>query len=110
MVRRKKLFFKKEFAVGIASGSKTSTIRLSSNLRAGDEVELIAGGIRLGMARIESVEVKKVRELTDDDARRDGFSSRDELVETLKRLYRSKGLNEGTEVKLIRFKLKRQNQ
>ncbi len=106
MAGRKRLLFKKEFAPRIVSGSKTSTIRLRSDLRVGDEVEVIAGGVRLGTAKIESIEVKKVRELTDEDARTDGFSNREQLVRTLKRLYRGRGLSEATEVKLIRFRLK----
>ena len=104
---RKKLIFKKEYAANIISGRKTSTIRMASNLRAGESVELYAGRIWLGIAEIESVEVKKVRDLTDEDAIRDGFSTRDELVSALKRLYQNKGLSDSTEVKLIRFRLER---
>lgn len=102
---RKKLTFKKEYAPDIISGKKTSTVRMTSSLKVGDEVELYAGGIWLGTAKIKGVEVKKVRKLTDEDALKDGFNSRDELVKTLKRIYRSKGLSESTEVKLIRFRL-----
>ena len=105
-VGRKKLIFKKEYAKDIISGKKTSTVRMISSLKAGDEVELYAGGIWLGTAKIKEVEVKKVRELTDDDALEDGFSNRDELVKALKKIYGNKGLSESTEVKLIRFRLR----
>ncbi len=109
-VERKRLIFKKEYAADIISGKKTSTVRMTSSLKAGDEVELYAGGIWLGTAKIKEVEVKKVRELTDEDALRDGFSNRDELVKTLKKIYGNRGLSESTEVKLIRFRLRRDSE
>ncbi len=104
MVKRRRLLFKKEYGEGILKGTKTSTIRLSSSLKRGDEVEIVAGRVRLGVARIEDVEVKKVKELTDEDAHADGFKSREELMRALKRIY-GRRISEGTEVKLIRFKM-----
>jgi len=96
--------FKKEYGEGIVKGSKTSTIRLSSTLKKGDEVEVVAGRVRLGIARIEDVEVKEVRELTDEDARTDGFRNREELVRALKKIY-GRRITDRTEVKLIRFRM-----
>ncbi|RLE49316.1 MAG: hypothetical protein DRJ31_05380 [Candidatus Methanomethylicota archaeon] len=87
MVRRKQLNFKKEYKEKIASGQKTSTIRLKTNLRKGDEVEILSGGFKVGIARIVSVESKLVCELTDEDARRDGFRDKRELMKALKRYY-----------------------
>ncbi len=107
--RRRKLMFKKEYGEGIVKGSKTSTIRLSSTLKKGDEVEIVAGRVRLGVARIEDVEVKKVRELTDEDARTDGFRNREELVKALKKIYGSR-ITDRTEVKLIRFRMIKDNE
>ncbi len=104
MARRRRLLFKKEYGEGILKGTKTSTIRLSSTLKKGDEVEIVAGRVKLGVARIEDVEVKKVKELTDEDAHADGFKSKEELMRALKRIYGRK-ISEGTEVKLIRFKM-----
>ncbi len=104
MVKRRRLIFKKEYGEGIINGTKTSTIRLSSDLKRGDEVIIFAGNVRLGIARIEDVKVKKIRELTDEDAKRDGFKSRDELIRALRRIYGSR-ITERTEVKLIEFRL-----
>ncbi len=106
---KKKLSFKKEFASSIVNGSKTSTVRLSTNLRVGEEVEVVAGGVRLGIAKIKGVEVKKVKELTEEDAHTDGFSSKEDLIKTLRRLYRGKNINDYTEIKLIRFELKKRD-
>ena len=96
--------FKKEYGEGIVRGSKTSTIRLSSTLKKGDEVEIVAGRVRLGVAKIEGVEVKKVHELTDEDAKTDGFKNREELVKALKKIY-GKRITDSTEVKLIKFRM-----
>ena len=104
---RKKLMFKKEYAARIISGRKTSTVRMNSALEAGDRVELYAGEIWLGTGEIEDVKVKRVKELTDEDAIKDGFSNREELVSALKKLYKGKGLSDSTEVKLIKFRLSR---
>ena len=104
MVRKKKLQFKKEYGKGIVSGAKTSTIRLNSSLREGDVVIVFAGNEKLGVARIEKVEVKKVRDLNHEDAVRDGFRSREELLAALKKIYGSR-ISDKTEVKLIRFRM-----
>ena len=104
MVRIKKLIFKQIYGEDILEGRKTSTIRLTSNLKKGDIVEIRAGMIKLGTAIIENVEVKEVKDLTDEDARVDGFKDRNELIKELKKIY-GKRIDETTEVKLIRFKL-----
>jgi hypothetical protein len=102
---KKKLNFKKEYAESIVSGRKRTTVRLSTTLRAGDRVEIVAGGISLGTATIESVRVKKLGELTDNDAREDGFTRKEELIRALKDIYRGKGLSASTKVKVIRFRM-----
>ncbi len=100
----KKLVFKQEYCQDILEGKKRSTIRLTSNLKKGDIVEIRAGWIKVGTAIIEDVMDKEIRELTDEDAKLDGFSSKDELIKALKRIY-GKKVSENTKVKLIRFKL-----
>ena len=104
MAKKKKLQFKKEFGKGIASGRKTSTIRLSSSLREGDEVVVFAGNEELGIAKIEGVEAKRVKDLTNEDALRDGFRSKEELIRALRKIYGSR-ITDKTEVKLIKFKM-----
>jgi len=103
-VKKKRLIFKKEYGSAILEGKKTSTVRLTSQLKKGDTVDIIAGKIKIGTATIEDVEVKKLKELTDEDAIMDGFKNREELIRTLKRLYRKK-ISDNSEVKLIKFKL-----
>ncbi|PUA32835.1 MAG: hypothetical protein B7O98_05205 [Zestosphaera tikiterensis] len=104
MKSRKTLAFKKEYGKPILLGRKTLTIRLNSNLKEGDVVEVRAGGVVLGKALIEEVKVKKVLELTDEDAVNDGFRSREELLRALKNIYKDR-ISASTEVKLIKFKL-----
>ncbi len=51
------------------------------------ETAAIGGGRPIAKARITEVIYKKVSELTDADAALDGFSSREELIEALKKVY-----------------------
>ena len=101
---KKKLIFKQMYGPDILEGKKTSTIRLYSPVKKGDVVEIRAGKVRIGTAVIEDVEVKEVRELTDEDAGRDGFNSREELIKALRKIY-GKRISNTTEVKLIKFRL-----
>ena len=86
----KHLEFDGKYADAILRGKKRATVRLGRrpNLREGDTVLIHAGGYALGKAVIERVESKTVKELTDEDARLDGFSSREELIKALKEHYR----------------------
>ncbi|RLG82438.1 MAG: ASCH domain-containing protein [Thermoprotei archaeon] len=101
---RRRLIFKREYGEDILRGGKTLTIRLYSPLKSGDTVDIVVGPMKVGTALIESVEVKKVKDLTDNDAIADGFTNRDELLKALKKIYKSK-ISDRTEVKLIKFKL-----
>jgi len=103
-VGRKKLIFKQIYGPDILEGRKTSTVRLYSPVKKGDIVEIRAGKVKIGTAIIEDVEIKEVRELTDEDANIDGFSNREELIRALRRIYGSR-ISDTTEVKLIKFKL-----
>ncbi len=102
-MKRKKLIFKKDYGRDLLERKKQTTIRLYSPLKKGDEVEIIAGSVRLGTAKIVDVEVKKLKELTDEDARADGFESREKLIRELRKIYGRK-ISESSEVKIIRFK------
>jgi len=106
MTKRKRLVFKEAYGDSITLGVKVATVRLNSSLRVGEVVEVFAGRSYLGSAVITGVEVKKASQLTDDDARLDGFRSRDELVRELKNIYGRK-FTDSTEVKVIKFKLLR---
>lgn len=83
----RKLNFSKEYKKKIEEGLKRQTIRLSSSLKEGDKVEVVVGGKILGVARITKIERKIVEELTDEDAKRDGFENVAQLVRALRRHY-----------------------
>ncbi|MEM4831754.1 MAG: ASCH domain-containing protein [Sulfolobales archaeon] len=104
MVNRKRLIFREAYGDSIALGVKVATVRLNSSVKVGEIVDIFAGRSYLGSAVITGVEVKKVSQLTDEDARLDGFRSREELVRELRSIY-GRSLTDSTEVKVIRFKL-----
>ncbi len=81
------LMLKKKYADLLLEGRKKATVRLGIVRPRYNELLVHAGGKPVAKVRVTSVEVKKVRDLTDEDARRDGFSSRIELVEELRRVY-----------------------
>jgi len=99
---RKTLNFKKEYREAILSGRKTCTIRLKTNLKVGDEAYLVVGGEKLGVIRITAVNRKRIAELTNRDARRDGFRDVKELIKALKRHYKKIRLT--TMVSIIHFR------
>jgi len=72
----------------------------------GDIVELHVGGEKIGVAEITDVSRKKLSQLTDSDARRDGFKNRRELLKALRKHY-GKQISKEAEVHIIGFKLKR---
>ena len=82
------LLFKKRFLDAIRSGQKTQTIRLwrHRKMRAGQR-SYIPGA---GYIRIDAVDEVQLADLTDDDARPDGFPSAVELrAEIAARIRRS---------------------
>lgn len=102
MVKRKPLNFSKEYRDKILSGEKTSTIRLKTNFKVGERVQIIAGGEKLGEAEIISIKRKDLLSLTDEDAKKDGFKNRRELLKALKKHYGKLSL--GTTVYVVSFK------
>ncbi|MCC6014654.1 MAG: ASCH domain-containing protein [Desulfurococcaceae archaeon] len=100
----RRMYFKAEFKEDILSGRKTSTIRLNSDVKVGEVVEVVAGGEHVGYAVITGVRVKKVSQLTDEDALVDGFPNREELLRALRRIY-GRAIGGSTEVKVVTFKL-----
>jgi hypothetical protein len=79
------LLFKKKFLAAIRSGQKTQTIRLWKHrrMRAG-QPSYIPG---IGRIRITAVEAVDLAQLTDADARPDGFDTADQLRAEIARLY-----------------------
>ncbi len=82
----KHLEFTRNYGEALLTGIKRATIRKWTNLRVGDEVYVHCGGRIIGKAKITAVERKRLEELTDEDARMDGFQGREELLNELKKL------------------------
>jgi hypothetical protein len=94
--------FKKKFMPAIRGGQKTQTIRLWKvcRMRAGQR-SYIPGA---GYIRVVSVEPVELAELTDADARPDGFESVAELRRELETLYADQ-LADGHRAYRVRFQL-----
>jgi len=101
----KRLNFAKEYKKKIKEGLKRQTIRLSTSLREGEKVEVVAGGEVLGIAKITRVERKTIDELTDEDAKRDGFENVAQLLKALRRHYGR--ISNKKEVCVIGFEIER---
>ncbi len=97
----KHLEFKHKYEDLLRSGKKTATIRLQCPFKEGQEVFVHCGGKIIGTAKILNVEEKRLEELTEEDAKADGFSSLKELLEELKSLY-----GNPEKVYVIRFEFK----
>ncbi len=96
------LLFKKKFLPAIRAGQKTQTIRLWKyrKMRPGQR-SYIPGA---GYIRITAVDQVQLDELTDEDARPDGFETADQLRAEIARLY-PKQLAEGHQAYRIAFHL-----
>ena len=79
------LLFKKRFLAAIRSGQKTQTIRLWKwrRMRAGQR-SYIPGA---GYIRVTAVDEVQLDDLSDEDARPDGFETADDLRAEISRLY-----------------------
>ncbi|MHC1627227.1 MAG: ASCH domain-containing protein [Candidatus Nezhaarchaeales archaeon] len=99
------IMLKKDFADLVLAGIKTATIRLGVVKPKKRQVLLHSGGKVLAELEITDVEVKKVRELTDEDAKQDGFQSRQQLIENLEKIYGR--LRPDDHVTIIRFRVLR---
>ncbi len=96
------MMFSKKYLKELLSGSKLTTIRAGNiKYKPGDVVLVYCGGLVLGRARILRVERRKLIDLTEEDARRDGFSSLHELLKALKQHYPN--IRRDTPLVLIEF-------
>jgi len=74
----------------ILKGDKVTTVRYGDyEVKPGSEIYLVLtpSDTAVARVRITRVEKKKVRELTNEDAKRDGFSDVGELLRELNRIY-----------------------
>ncbi|RLF05237.1 MAG: ASCH domain-containing protein [Thermoprotei archaeon] len=96
------LMFSRKYLAELLRGSKTCTIRLGNiKYRVGDTVLVYCGGLVLGRVRITGIERKKLIDLTEEDAKLDGFSSLYELLKALRQHYPN--IRANTPVTVIRF-------
>ena len=87
---RRHIMVKGDFVDLILQGKKTTTIRLGRVIPRYDEMIIHGGGRPVAKVKVKNIVVKRVKELTDEDARKDGFSSVDELVKNLEEVYETK--------------------
>jgi hypothetical protein len=96
------LLFKKKFLPAIRAGQKTQTIRLWKHRRMRPGQRSYIPGA--GHVRLIAVDEVDLAELTDADARPDGFDSADQLRAEIARLYPDQ-LAAGYRAYRIRFQL-----
>ncbi len=100
----KHLFFNREFENLILSGRKKSTIRLGRIVGDSNEtIYLHCEEKLIAKARVKAVTCKKLKDLTDEDALKDGFKKLPDLLMALKKYYGK--LNPEKEVTIIEFKV-----
>ncbi len=100
---RKHLMVKGKYVDLILSGKKVTTIRKGYWIPKSKEIILHGGGKPFAVAKITNVIYKKVSELTDEDAIRDGLKNKEELVKELKKAYGE--VNPNDLVTIIEFKV-----
>ncbi|WP_457549517.1 ASCH domain-containing protein [Archaeoglobus sp.] len=96
--------FDAEYVESIVQGKKITTVRKGiKSYPVGKAVELTVNYKPFAKAKVKKVVVKRVKELTDDDAIRDGFGSKEELLNALKRIYGE--INENDLVTIVHFEV-----
>lgn len=81
------LMLRKEFGDMILRGVKTSTIRLGYIVPRSRELIIHSGGRAIARVEIEDVLYKRLDELSDEDAHREGYESVSQLIRELRRIY-----------------------
>ncbi len=81
------LEFSRKHGKLILEGKKRATFRRRTTAKEGDVLYVHAGGKIIGRAKIRSVELKSVDDITDEDAKMDGFESREELMKEIRNIY-----------------------
>ena len=95
VVRRERFLMTERLAREVAEGKKSTTIRVDRDaleFPASDVLPLFSVGAGAGLSpagsvRVSKVVYKRIRDLTETDARRDGFASRSALVDALTGFY-----------------------
>lgn len=101
------LTFKKRYVDLILSGRKRSTIRLGNLYVKGKYIKAVSSGRVVAVVQVERVVHKKVKDITDEDARLDGFKGLPELFRELRSIYGDFLLDD--DVTIITFSLVKAN-
>ena len=80
----KNLFLKKRFIGQVISGKKTQTIRLKTHFKKGDEFKI---NFREPTCVVDGVVKKPLDEVTEAEAKSDGFESRAALMQCINEIY-----------------------
>ncbi len=81
------LMVKGEYVNKILKGIKRATIRLGIVKPRYNEIIIHGGGRPVAKVRITKVKYKRLNELTEEDAKMDGFNSLEELLQHLRKAY-----------------------
>jgi hypothetical protein len=96
---------KREFSEAILNGSKKSTIRIGIVKPRYKEVIIHSGGRPIGVVEILGVSHKRIRDLSLEEIKEDGFESIEDLIKALRRLYPREEVDLNTIVTVIKFEL-----
>lgn len=101
----KTLQFPKEYKKALLSGRKCCTIRLGTKwIEEGTMIRITAGNDEIGEAVVTRVTRKKLRDVSEEEVKKDGFRNFQELYKALKKHYKDISLN--SPVTIIEFELK----
>lgn len=96
------LLIKGCYAKKVLEGTKTTTIRMGKVVVKSKDLIIHSGGRPIAKAVVTRVVYKMVRELTEEDAKRDGHENLSELLKALERMY-GKPLSPEDVVTIIEF-------
>ncbi len=100
----RRINFNPEYVAPILKGRKCTTVRKGKRrYTRGEVVELTVNHKPFARAKVLGSEVKRIAELTDEDARLDGFTSRQELLRVLRKIYGR--LKENEFVTIVHFEV-----
>ena len=101
----KKLVFKLDYAGKILTGEKILTVRLRTNVKEGEVVEVYVGHARVGKALIKKVVKKKLNDVSDEEVQKDGFKSKEDFIRALAKIYGRNLVETNPDVYVIEFQL-----
>lgn len=97
----KTLFLKKEFIPHVISGKKTQTIRTKTILKKDDSFTI---NFKNPICKVIAIKQKLLKDITESEARLDGFESKPALVKKLKEIYSPSQIKKSF-LFLIKFKV-----